>query len=106
MHGTAIQMLVMGTFLLHFGNTTLSSNCLRPIQYLYGIVECELILHLGLAHFSAQNFSPYRTPIILICTTQIINMVVPVEMKASEGLLLWVSLLAILIGTINKEQSE
>ncbi len=73
----------------------------RIVVYTYGMLDCLLILGLGLAHLTAGSFDVFPNSVTLVCFVQTINIVVSAEYQANEQLVLWVCFVFTIIGTKN-----
>jgi len=96
--------------MINFCLNELSSNNLRTILFLYGILQIILFSKLLVAHYCAEDFEQFNFVIIFICFIQIVNILVPNDMKANEFSLLYFSSMIssfcnFLINSLNSNRS-
>ncbi len=86
---SAIFFLVMGTFTFHLTMTSLSNFYIRPMVLMYGCMSCKLLLHMMLAHISAQTFNPFRFPVLFVCFIFIGYFLAPGQYRLKEEYVFW-----------------
>eukprot|EP00826_Nyctotherus_ovalis_P042958 TRINITY_DN448_c0_g1_i18.p1 TRINITY_DN448_c0_g1~~TRINITY_DN448_c0_g1_i18.p1 ORF type:complete len:373 (-),score=71.90 TRINITY_DN448_c0_g1_i18:64-1182(-) len=77
------------TFLVHYKFTSLSNWYLRILTIAYGLMNCELISHIMLAHITSQVFNPFRPTIVASCAVVCLYFFSPLKLQVPEAVLLW-----------------
>ncbi len=103
LRNSSVHVLIMTTFVVHLMTTTLPCCHLRLLIYLYGLMDCKLLLHLMIAHVTGQRFEPFRLSILLSCALLLVNQLVPASVQLSEALLVWALLIVNLVGMVSKQ---
>ena len=97
----SIYLLILGSYLFHFGRSTLPPSYAKLIVVLYGIMISKLLLHLMLAHVTAQKFRSCRSSSLLLCGAMLLNMSLPASLRLNEAAMLWSGLLFSVVGKLS-----
>jgi hypothetical protein len=95
---SGMQFILIGTFVVHFLNTSLPSKYIRLIEITYGLMECRLYLHIMIAHVTNQPFPQYRLSILMTCGIALGFLILTRFIPLNEVHLVWGLLIFNLIG--------
>ena len=102
----SIYVVIIGTFLLHYANTTLSVWHIRLLYLIYGSMLWKSLIHMMLSHVTAQQFKPFRSTIMISCALVNIYLFVPFSWGVSEEILFWFLFFFNFIGNIFVSQQN
>ncbi len=95
---TLTFLTLSATFYLHLWSTSLSVWYVRILVLLYGVMTCKLLLHLMIAHVTAQKFRSMRVSILSTCAIVWTFFALPKTLRPDEATMVWALLFANLFG--------
>ena len=84
-----VYFCIIGTYILHYAFTPLAVGYFRWLTMLYGLMVIKLLLHLIVAHVTAQQFRSFRISILISCFLGLLSLIITRLIPIDESIILW-----------------